>query len=81
MQPGKPPTSSPAVYDELAAIQQELDKCMHCGGCMAVCPVYATDKIEAGVARGKIGVAEAVMQGNLALDDPAIALPGGGNVP
>ena len=72
MQPGKPPTSSPAVYDELAAIQQELDKCMHCGGCMAVCPVYATDKIEAGVARGKIGVAEAVMQGNLALDDPEV---------
>jgi glycolate oxidase iron-sulfur subunit len=45
---------------------------MHCGGCMAVCPVYATDKIEAGVARGKVAVAQAVLEGGLELDDPEV---------
>lgn len=53
-------------------LQAELDKCMHCGMCMAVCPVYATEKSEAGVARGKIGIAEAVMSGDLALDDQEV---------
>jgi glycolate oxidase iron-sulfur subunit len=60
------------AYDELKLIRQELDKCMHCGGCMAVCPIYKTEKNEAGVARGKIGVAEAVMEGKLAIDDPEV---------
>ena len=60
------------VYDELKAIQKELDKCMHCGACMAVCPIYKTEKSEAGVARGKIGVADAVMEGKLAIDDPEV---------
>lgn len=72
MQPIEQSASKKGIYDELQAVQQELDKCMHCGSCMAVCPVYATDKIEAGVARGKIGVAEAVMEGKLALDDQEV---------
>ncbi len=63
---------SAPVYDDLAALQKEIDKCMHCGGCMAVCPVYATDKTEAGVARGKVMVAQAVLEGELALDDPEV---------
>jgi len=50
-------------------LQTELDKCMRCGMCMAVCPVYATEKNEAAVARGKIGIAQAVVAGDLALDD------------
>ncbi len=72
MQPGEQATSCPAIYDELTAVQQELDKCMHCGSCMAVCPIYATDKVEAGVARGKVAVAQAVLEGTLALDDPEV---------
>ncbi|MGD0365735.1 MAG: (Fe-S)-binding protein, partial [Bryobacteraceae bacterium] len=55
-----------------ARLQAELDKCMHCGMCMAVCPVYATEKSEAAVARGKIGIAEAVISGDLALDDQEV---------
>jgi len=42
---------------------------MHCGMCMSVCPVYGAEKNEAAVARGKIGIAEAVISGELALDD------------
>jgi glycolate oxidase iron-sulfur subunit len=56
--------------DAVARLQSELDKCMRCGMCMSVCPVYATEKTEAAVARGKIGIAEAVISGDLALDDP-----------
>jgi glycolate oxidase iron-sulfur subunit len=72
MQPNEQARNSALAYDELQAIQQELDKCMHCGSCMAVCPVYATDKTEAGVARGKIAVATAVLEGELKLDDPEV---------
>ncbi|HVJ04481.1 MAG TPA: (Fe-S)-binding protein [Candidatus Saccharimonadales bacterium] len=72
MQPDEQSASGQGIYDELKAIQKELDKCMHCGFCMAVCPIYATEKTEASVARGKVGVAEAVMEGKLALDDPEV---------
>ena len=58
--------------DAGARLQSELDKCMRCGMCMSVCPVYATEKNEAAVARGKIGIAEAVIAGDLALDDPDV---------
>jgi glycolate oxidase iron-sulfur subunit len=64
--------SKQGIFDELQTIQKELNKCMHCGGCMAVCPIYNTVKVESGVARGKIGVAEAVMEGKLELDDPEV---------
>lgn len=65
-QPGK------TLYDDLALVRKELDKCMKCGNCMAVCPVYGADKVETGVARGKIAVAEAVLSGVLSLDDPKV---------
>jgi glycolate oxidase iron-sulfur subunit len=65
-------STTPTIYDELKAIQVELDKCMHCGNCMAVCPVYNSNRQETGVARGKIGVADAVLAGDLALDDPQV---------
>ena len=55
-----------------ASLQSELDKCMRCGMCMSVCPVYSAEKDEAAVARGKIGIAEAVVSGDLALDDQEV---------
>jgi len=57
------------LYDELELLRGELAKCMKCGNCMAVCPVYSTVKAEAGVARGKIALAESVLSGEIALDD------------
>lgn len=62
----------PSAYDDLSAIRRETDRCMKCGNCMAVCPVYATEKKEAGVTRAKVAVAEAVLDGDLALDDPKV---------
>ncbi len=61
-----------AGLDVFPDVQAEVDKCMRCGFCMSVCPVYATEKDEAAVARGKIGIAEAVMAGDLALDDQEV---------
>lgn len=66
------PKASKTVYDDLEIVKKELDRCMKCGNCMAVCPIYDTDKVEAGVARGKVAVAEAVLSGDLALDDPQV---------
>jgi len=57
------------IYDDLDTVNDELVKCMKCGMCMAVCPVYLTEKQEAGVARGKIALAEAILKGQLDLDD------------
>ena len=59
-------------HDELAVIRAELDKCMKCGNCMAVCPVYGAEKKEAAVTRSKIAVAQAVLDGDLELDDPEV---------
>jgi len=59
-------------HDDLAMVREELDKCMKCGNCMAVCPVYGADKLETSVTRSKIAVAEAVLDGTLALDDPQV---------
>ncbi len=59
-------------HDDLAIVREELDKCMKCGNCMAVCPVYGADRVETSVTRSKIAVAEAVLDGNLDLDDPQV---------
>lgn len=59
-------------FEELEAIREELDKCMKCGNCMAVCPVYGVEKQETSVTRSKIAIAEAVLDGVLELDDPQV---------
>ncbi|HUK99967.1 MAG TPA: (Fe-S)-binding protein [Nitrospirota bacterium] len=69
---GQNKDSDKTVYDELYLIKKEVDRCMKCGNCMAVCPIYGTDKVEAGVARGKVAVIEAVLSGGLSLDDPRV---------
>ncbi len=56
-------------YDKLEEVQDALAKCMKCGNCMAVCPVYQTEKQEAAYARGKLAIAEAVLKGDLDLKD------------
>ena len=66
------PRPNRTYHDELAVIREELDKCMKCGNCMAVCPVYGAEKVEAAVTRSKIAVAQAVLDGDLTLDDPEV---------
>lgn len=54
--------------DSMTVLKQaeaEIAKCMKCGNCMAVCPIYKETKSEAGVARGKIQLAAALLKGKL----------------
>ncbi len=51
-------------YD-LEAMEQELSKCVRCGTCMAVCPVYEAMGFEGGVARGKLSLISAHLDGRL----------------
>lgn len=54
-----------SIYDGLKEVQDELIKCMKCGNCQAVCPLYQETRREAAVARGKIKLAEAVLKGEV----------------
>lgn len=60
-------------HDDLKMVQDEIDKCMKCGNCMAVCPVYGADKSETAVTRSKIAIANAVLHGELSLTDPDVS--------
>ncbi|HOV09909.1 MAG TPA: 4Fe-4S dicluster domain-containing protein, partial [Spirochaetota bacterium] len=33
-------SSGKTYHDDLSIVRSEVDKCMKCGNCMAVCPVY-----------------------------------------
>jgi len=45
-------------------IQQELSKCVKCGSCMSVCPIYRQTGREEMVARGKLVLIEHLLQKN-----------------
>ncbi len=64
--------SENTVYEDIKGVEEELMRCMKCGNCMAVCPVYATDRSEGSVARGKLAIAEAVIRGELSPEDPEV---------
>ena len=49
----------------LAAVEEEIIKCMRCGNCQAVCPLYKETRWEPAVARGKIRLAQAVLKDEL----------------
>ena len=48
---------------------QEMDKCIKCGSCCSVCPVFAEHGLEKYVARGKLALCESAVDGTLALTD------------
>ena len=43
-------------------IQQELSKCVKCGSCMSVCPIYRQTGREEMVARGKLAIIEHLLK-------------------
>jgi glycolate oxidase iron-sulfur subunit len=53
----------------LEEMEEEIAKCMKCGLCRAVCPIFTELDNEAAVARGKINLMKNVMQGDLELSD------------
>ena len=54
-----------SVYDSLDSITEELRKCMKCGNCQAVCPIYKESRQEVGAARGKISLIEFLLSGEI----------------
>ncbi len=55
--------------DKNTKLVNALSKCVKCGACQAVCPVYDIDKKENAVARGKIALLEAYISGDIELSD------------
>lgn len=47
--------------NNLALLTEEMNRCMKCGNCQAVCPIYKTINNEIGVARGKIHLAQFIL--------------------
>lgn len=53
-------------------IYDGIKRCMRCGFCRAVCPVFEETTLESGVARGKIQILKAVLDGSLEPREPAV---------
>jgi glycolate oxidase iron-sulfur subunit len=57
---------APAFNSDLAAsLRAEMERCAKCGQCRSVCPVFIETGDEAGVARGRISLAEALLDGRI----------------
>ncbi len=56
-------------YEEIEKFKADLDTCTKCGFCMSACPVYREEKIESGVARGKIMLIRSLLSGELNVTD------------
>ncbi len=58
-----------AVFHSLEAVREEINKCMKCGNCQSVCPIYKETRKEVGVARGKVKLVEALLDGDTEMTD------------
>ncbi len=46
---------------ELREYSKELNRCLQCNFCQDTCPVYAQDKVESSVARGRLSLIQATL--------------------
>ncbi|MBC7343309.1 MAG: (Fe-S)-binding protein [Clostridia bacterium] len=54
-----------SALDDLRLVETEMAKCMKCGNCQAVCPLYKETLREAAVARGKVQLAYSYLKGEI----------------
>jgi glycolate oxidase iron-sulfur subunit len=56
-------------FAQVEKFKADLDRCTKCGFCMSSCPVYREERVESSVARGKIMLIRALLDGSLTLTD------------
>ncbi|MCK4862878.1 MAG: (Fe-S)-binding protein [Dehalococcoidales bacterium] len=56
-------------FEQIDRFKEDLDKCTKCGFCMSYCPVYQEEHVESSVARGKIMLIRALLDGTLEATD------------
>jgi glycolate oxidase iron-sulfur subunit len=61
-----------AKLKQLEDYREEMEQCVKCGACRAHCPVFGTEKREGRVARGKIALSQAVLNGEVGLEDKVL---------
>ncbi|MDZ4184679.1 MAG: (Fe-S)-binding protein [Desulfuromonadales bacterium] len=54
-----------AKLKDLEDYQEEINQCVKCGACRAHCPVFAVEKREGRVARGKVSLCQALITGEV----------------
>ncbi len=60
------------VTSKMPRIQQkyeDLSKCLKCGKCLSVCPIYAETKYEQAAPRGRVALIEQAYKGNIDLSE------------
>ncbi len=57
----------------LALASKGLDACVHCGFCLQACPTYVNLEDENDSPRGRLVLMRRMLEGDIALDDPATA--------
>ncbi len=58
-----------AKLKKLEDYREEIDQCVKCGACRAHCPAFGAVKHEGRVARGKIALADALLKGDVEMED------------
>ena len=57
------------MYKYVKEHEDQLTKCLKCGTCLSVCPVYAETRYEPATPRGRIALIEAAVDGKIDLSD------------
>jgi glycolate oxidase iron-sulfur subunit len=59
-------------FPQIDRFKADLEKCTKCGFCMSACPVYGEEKVESSVARGKLMLIRAMLDGELTVTDEMV---------
>ncbi len=57
-----------AKLKKLEDYREEIEQCVKCGACRAHCPAFGAERREGRVARGKIALADSILQGEIGLE-------------
>ena len=61
-----------AKLKDLEQLREEIEQCVKCGACRAHCPVFGAEHREGRVARGKIALSKAVLDGQVGFEQKVV---------